>query len=119
MSKPTASSITLIGYINGYALSLYLTITAYLLVTHRIFSNHYLVFAVIVLALIQFLVQAFFFLHLGHETKPRWKLYVFLFMILIVSLLVLGSLWIMTNLNYHHPETPNQINNYLTNQDGL
>ena len=119
MSKPNTSGISLIGYINGYALSLYLTITAYLLVTHRVFSNHRLVIAVAVLALIQFLVQAFFFLHLGHETKPRWKLYVFLFMILIVVILVVGSLWIMANLNYHHPETPNQINNYLTNQDGL
>jgi len=119
MTKLTSNRVTLIGYINGYALSLYLTITAYLLVTHRIFSNHHLVFAVIGLALIQFLVQAFFFLHLGHETKPRWKLYVFLFMILVVGILVLGSLWIMANLNYHHPQTPNQINNYLTNQDGL
>lgn len=117
-SRPNTES-SFIGYLNGFALSIYLTLTAYLLVTHRVFANHVLIYVVIGLALLQFLVQVLFFLHLGRETKPRWKLMVFLFMLLIVGVLVLGSLWIMSNLNYHHPSTPADISKYLNNQDGL
>lgn len=118
MSKST-HHVSLLTYINGYALSLYLTLTAYLAVTHHLFSNHTLIYCIIGLALLQFLVQVLFFLHLGHETRPRWKLVVFLFMLLIVGILVFGSLWIMSNLQYHHPSTQTEINNYLKRQDGL
>ena len=68
--------------------------------------------------LAQFFTQLLFFLHLGRETKPRWKLLVFLFMTMIVAILVFGSLWIMYNLNYHM--TLQQMYQYLNNQgDGL
>jgi cytochrome o ubiquinol oxidase operon protein cyoD len=108
---------TMKAYVTGYILSLYLTITAYILVYNHIFSRHALIFAAIGLALTQFLVQLLFFLHLGTETKPRWKLMVFAFMIMIVAILVFGSLWIMSNLNYRM--TPQQINTYMQNQNGL
>ena len=108
---------TLLSYVSGYVLSLYLTITAYLMVTHHLFSNHRLVAAVVALALIQFVVQLLFFLHLGREAKPRWKLFVLLFMVMVVSILVFGSLWIMDNLNYRM--TPAQINQYMQSQDAL
>lgn len=108
---------TLMSYVSGYVLSLYLTVTAYLIVAHHLFSNHRLVVSVVGLALIQFVVQLLFFLHLGQETKPRWKLLVLLFMLAIVSILVFGSLWIMNNLNYRM--TPVQVNSYMKSQDAL
>jgi cytochrome o ubiquinol oxidase operon protein cyoD len=104
-------------YVTGYVLSLYLTIMAYFLVSQRIFSRQTLILAAVGLALTQFVVQLIFFLHLGTETRPRWKLIVFMFMITIVMILVFGSLWIMSNLNYRM--TPQQINTYMKNQDGL
>lgn len=119
MSKPNRDGVTFITYLNGYALSLYLTITAYLLVTHRVLNAHALVYAILGLALVQFLVQAFFFLHLGHETRPRWKLGIFLFMLLVVLIIVIGSIWIMVNLSYRHPESSSDISKYLNGQDGL
>jgi cytochrome o ubiquinol oxidase operon protein cyoD len=105
------------AYINGYVFSLFLTIAAYLMVTHHLFSNHVLVGVVVALALAQFVVQLVFFLHLGRETKPRWKLFVLLFMVMIVLILVFGSLWIMDNLNYRM--TPAQIDQYMKSQDAL
>jgi cytochrome o ubiquinol oxidase operon protein cyoD len=107
---------TLKTYVTGFGCSIVLTLAAYLLVIHQLFSRQILIALVIGLALVQFIVQLLFFLHLGTETKPRWKLFVFLFMVMVVAILVFGSLWIMSNLNYRM--TPDQINAYMNNQGG-
>ncbi len=117
VSRHETDQPTLRAYVTGFVISLYLTITAYLLVAHHLLSRGAVIAAVVGLALTQFLVQLIFFLHLGRETKPRWKLMVFLFMILVVLILVFGSLWIMSNLNYRM--TSGQVNTYLRSQDGL
>jgi cytochrome o ubiquinol oxidase subunit IV len=96
------------SYIAGFGLSLLLTITAYTLVVSEAFSRRMLLAAIFMLALVQFIVQVFFFLHLGNETKPRWKQIAFLFMIMVVLILVLGSIWIMASLDYRHDMTPAQ-----------
>lgn len=103
-------------YVTGFVLSIVLTLVAYLSTVNHLFSERTLIGLLIGLALVQFLVQLFFFLHLGKETKPRWKLLVLFFMIGVVLILVIGSLWIMDNLNYRM--TPQQINQYMQNQDG-
>jgi cytochrome o ubiquinol oxidase operon protein cyoD len=108
---------TLRAYVSGYILSIGLTLSAYLMVTHQTASYDWLVAAISGLALLQFLVQMVFFLHLRAETRPRWKLFVLLFMTLVVLILVFGTLWIMNNLNYRM--TPQQINTYMQNQDNL
>jgi cytochrome o ubiquinol oxidase operon protein cyoD len=108
---------TLASYVTGYIFSIYLTFAAYLMVYNHLFSNIVLTTVIVILALVQFIIQVVFFLHLGRETKPRWKLAVMMFMILVVSILVGGSLWIMSNLNVRM--TPQQENNYMNNQQGL
>jgi cytochrome o ubiquinol oxidase subunit IV len=90
-------------YIAGFVLSIVLTILAYTLVSERILTNKLLIGSVVALAVAQFLVQVVFFLHLGRESKPRWNLMVFGFMLLVLFILVLGTLWIMDNLDYHTP----------------
>src|SRR6185437_8187405 len=85
---------TLRMYISGFVLSVVFTLVAFVLVSihvnsrHETFTHPFLIIVVAILALAQFLVQLFFFLHLGRETKPRWKLLVLLFMVLIVLILV-------------------------------
>jgi cytochrome o ubiquinol oxidase operon protein cyoD len=108
---------TLASYVTGYIFSIYLTFAAYLMVYNHLFSNIVLTTVIVILALVQFIIQVVFFLHLGRETKPRWKLAVMLFMIMVVLILVGGSLWIMSNLNVRM--TPQQQNNYMNNQQGL
>jgi cytochrome o ubiquinol oxidase operon protein cyoD len=123
--KPTQSrlqspgSLTLNGYVTGYVASLFLTLTAYLTVRHHLFGRHGIIAAVVVLAVTQLVVQLLYFLHLGSETKPRWRLYVFWFMLMVVVIIVLGSVWIITDLNTRHTLTPSQVNTYLQSQDGL
>lgn len=116
--KPLAAGhATLGGYALGYILSIALTLAAYFFVRGNGATRDMLIGVVVGLALVQFLVQLFFFLHLGRETKPRWKLFVLLMMMLVVGILVFGSLWIMQNLNVRM--TPQQINTYMQNQDSL
>ncbi|MFI5270878.1 MAG: cytochrome o ubiquinol oxidase subunit IV [Candidatus Saccharimonadales bacterium] len=120
MSKPenmTTEKGTLASYVTGFIFSVYLTVTAYLAVYNHAFSTFRLTAFIIVLAVVQFVVQMVFFLHIGKERKPRWKFVVMLFMIVVLLILVLGSLWIMSNLNYRM--TPEQMNNYMRNQQGL
>ncbi|HKX24447.1 MAG TPA: cytochrome o ubiquinol oxidase subunit IV [Candidatus Saccharimonadales bacterium] len=107
---------TLINYIIGFILSLLLTCTAYLVVTNQLLAGGVLVAIIIGLAIAQVLVQLFFFLHLGHETKPRWKLVTLLFMLVVLFILVFGSLWIMQNLDYNMmPE--HQVEEYMIEQN--
>lgn len=107
---------SLLSYFIGFTLSLLLTIGAYIAVTRHSFAGGLLIAIIVGLAVAQVLVQLFFFLHLGRETRPRWKLAVLLFMLVILGILVIGSLWIMQNLNYNMM-TPEQLNVYMINQN--
>ncbi len=114
-------------YITGFLLSLALTLVAYIPVSrhvsshHATFSDSFLLIWVGVLAVIQLFIQLIFFLHLGKESKPRWNLTVASFAALIVLILVLGSIWIMNNLDYHHPHemSPSQTNTYIIHDEGI
>lgn len=105
------------SYVAGFVLSILLTMTAYLMVVNHGASRTFLIVLVGLLAVVQFIVQGYFFLHLGKESKPKWKLFVFIFMIGIVLIIVFGSLWIMDNLNYRMT-LPQQVQ-YMNDQDGL
>lgn len=89
-------------YIIGFAASVALTLTAFCLVMYAVLPLWSMMLLLIVLAGIQLFVQLYYFLHLFDETKPRWRIMTFLFAALVVSIVVFGSLWIMTNLSYHH-----------------
>lgn len=118
VSRHEPATGTLQTYVTGFILSISLTLAAYVLVTNRAYSKWTIVLAIAGLAAVQFIVQLLFFLHLGRESKPRWRLLVFSFMLLVVGILVIGSLWIMYSLNYHMSMTPRQVTNYLQDQDG-
>ena len=112
ISRGTTKSYTI-----GFLVSVVLTIGAYLLVVNHVWSGWALVFALVALAVIQLFVQLVFFLHLSAKSHARWNLFVFLFMLLVVLIVVIGSLWIMHNLNYRM--TPEQVRTYLNSQDSL
>ena len=103
MSKhtPTQTHGSMGMYVSGYALSLVLTFFAFSLVTRHMLAGWTLVYALLALGVVQLMVQLVFFLHLGAESRPRWNVMVFLFMLLMLVILVFGSLWIMKNLNTH------------------
>lgn len=89
------------AYLIGFLLSILLTLAAYFIVVENVFSNRILVSTIIGLGIVQMLIQLLFFLHLGQEPKPYWNCQLFLFMLTILIILVIGSLWIMENLKYN------------------
>ena len=63
-------------------------------------------------AVAQLVVQLFFFLHLGRGQDAGWNISIFVFAILIISILMIGTLWIMHNLAHLHILTPSGTNLY-------
>lgn len=107
---PTPISSTkrrLATYINSFVTALGLTTLAYLLVSkhveygHLAFSHTFIIICITVMAVIQLYIQAVIFLHLGEDQRPQWKSLAFGFMVLMTTILVAGSLWIMKNLDYN------------------
>ncbi|KIC74805.1 Cytochrome o ubiquinol oxidase protein CyoD [Neochlamydia sp. EPS4] len=83
----------------GFALSIVLTLAAYIIVQEHLFSGKILALALVSLGVMQALIQLLFFLHLKEEAKPRWNLVALTFMIAVIAILVVGSLWIMNDLD--------------------
>jgi cytochrome o ubiquinol oxidase operon protein cyoD len=108
MSKVSSTKSAVTKYVIGFTLSLVFTLAAFWLVIQHVDNNHqggpsheFILISIISLAIAQLIVQLYFFLHLGHESKPRWNLIVALFMVMVLVIVVFGSLWIMDNLDYH------------------
>ncbi len=85
----------------GFVTLLILTVAAYRVVTFYELTDHLLTVTISILSVTQALIQFFFFLHLGLESKPHWGMITFLFMAMVVIIVVGGSLWIIYNLNYN------------------
>ncbi len=102
--------MTLRSYLTGFLLSLSLTAAAFGLASWHLSAEHlyppHTVVAggLVLLALVQLLVQLVFFLHVGKRSSA-WNLSALIFALFIVMFLVLGTLWIMNNLQ-HSQQTP-------------
>lgn len=103
-------------YVGGFVSALILTFVAYWLVTSKVIEGGWLIALLMGLAVVQFIVQLVFFLHVGSETRPRWNLTALSFMLIILIVIVAGSLWIMNNLNYNMMMTPEQMEDYMNVQ---
>jgi len=108
---------TLGSYVVGFILSLLFTVIPYYLVTKKTLSGQALLITIIGFAVLQLIIQMVFFLHLGREPKPRWNLLFFVSTLGIILIVVLGSLWIMTHLNYNI--SPLEMNNELIKDEGI
>jgi len=119
-------AIRVSSYVVGFALSIILTLGAYLLVSQHVAGHHaflthrFLIGSVLALAVTQLIVQLVFFLHLGREHKPRWNLRVLLFAVLVVVILLIGSLWIMAHMDYNmRPSSPNSTDSAIVKDEGF
>lgn len=90
------------SYIVGFLLSIIYTIAAYVVVVRHLLSGGNLTFFIIGLGVLQAAVQLTFFLHLNMENKPRLNLVLFISTLGVILIVVIGSIWIMSNLNYRH-----------------
>lgn len=90
---------TLKAYLIGFFASLLLTLISFSLVITQAITGNALICTLVGLALVQAIGQLLYFLHLGEEAKPRWETFVFWFMLLVLLIVALGTLWIMFDLN--------------------
>ncbi len=118
MSEKTPTSSTRTYFI-GFLLSIILTLLAYGTVTSGAFSRGLVIAFIIGFAIVQLFVQLVFFLHLGSESTPRWRLVTLAFGVLVVAIVVFGSLWIMDNLNYNMMHSGHETEKYIDRQGGF
>lgn len=123
MTRLTATSKQIISYATGFISSVILTVLAYSIVMHDVFADYWspMMLAIVLagLAVLQLIVQLVFFMHLGDEPKPRWKLMSFIFAFIILSIIVFGSLWIMFDLNSRMMMSTTDMIKYMNRQTGL
>lgn len=119
MKEEITMSRQTIGYIVGFVASLICTVAAYLIATRLALdlTADVLAFSLLALALIQLLVQLRFFLHVGSEPSPKWQSLSIIFTVLMLLVVVVGSLWIMLNLNYRMGMSGEKMNEYMIEQN--
>lgn len=114
MKKQNNHGSNLLSYTVGFLLSIVVTFVAYIIAKEGIFAGWIGIYIILGLAIIQLIIQAFFFLHITEEKRPRFNLLTFCFMIMIIFILVAGSIWIMHNLDYNM--MPKQQEQYMLDQ---
>lgn len=112
--------MTLGKYIIGFVLSLFLTLVSYFLVMTSQAGNKFVFVAILALAVTQMVVQLVFFLHLGEEATERQKNVSFIFMAGTLMIVLVGSIWALSNMNYNMMQmSPTQKENYMTSRSEL
>lgn len=82
-------------YVIGFILSIVLTIIPLVLVMNPILSKTATVISILVMGVLQFVVQLFFFMHIREGEKPRYNVQTLILGLVIVVTIIAGSLWIM------------------------
>jgi cytochrome o ubiquinol oxidase operon protein cyoD len=87
------------AYAIGFLVSLLLTSLSFSIVAFDIVAKGDIKYWISGFALIQATFQLIYFLHLGKEGSPWWETVTFFFMLITLLIVVIGSLWIMYDLN--------------------
>ena len=117
MSNEVMFKKRLASYAIGGGSALLLTLSAFVLVMTHAVSGTFGGVIILCFAAAQAIVQLYCFLHLGEEKKPYWKNFSFLFTIITVLIIIGGSVWVVSRMNYHMMMTPTQMNQYMEEQN--
>ncbi|MEY1535020.1 cytochrome o ubiquinol oxidase subunit IV [Proteus mirabilis] len=98
-SPSGASHGSMKSYLIGFILSVILTVIPFWMVMEGTATTSTILWAVVGMAVVQIVVHLVCFLHMNTSSEERWNVIAFLFTLLIIGIVVIGSLWIMYNLN--------------------
>jgi cytochrome o ubiquinol oxidase operon protein cyoD len=101
------------SYVIGLALAALLTVASFWVLHTKLVWAPGIGMALAVLAVAQMGVHLVFFLHITTGPDNTNNVLALAFGVLIVSLVVIGSLWIMANLNHHHMPMNEMMNQLL------
>ena len=96
-----ASHGSLKSYITGFILSIILTGIPFWMVMEGSAEKSTTLVVVVLCAVVQVIVHLVCFLHLDRKSERGWNLVAIVFSAIIILIVVVGSLWIMWNLNYN------------------
>jgi cytochrome o ubiquinol oxidase subunit IV len=89
--------ITVGGYLVGFVLAVVLTAGSFWSVTSGAFKGESAIIALAVLAAVQVIVHVVFFLHVNTSKGQRWHVMSFAYTILMSLILIIGTVWVMHN----------------------
>ncbi|NRD79569.1 cytochrome C oxidase subunit IV family protein [Bacillus sp. BRMEA1] len=84
------------AYITGFVLSIILTIIPLLLVVNHVLGKTALMVSILLAAVLQFVIQLFFFMHIRDGEGPRYNVAALILGIVFVVTIVVGAVWIMS-----------------------
>lgn len=120
---PDYRQASLATYVAGFSLSVALSAAAFALVwayqasEGLVFSRGLLLGFLALLAVSQIWVQVLFFLHMSTERRLQMNVYAGVFTVFVVLCLVIGSIWIMQNLDYNM--MPQHTTEYMQDKEGF
>ncbi|SQI43350.1 Cytochrome o ubiquinol oxidase protein CyoD [Leminorella richardii] len=94
-----ASHGTVKSYLIGFVLSVILTAIPFWMVMTGAAAPSTLAITISLFAVVQIVVHLVYFLHMNTKSEGGWNLIALIFTGLIIAIVVVGSLWIMYNLN--------------------
>ncbi|MBA2815394.1 cytochrome o ubiquinol oxidase subunit IV [Candidatus Pantoea persica] len=89
------------SYMIGFIFSVILTGIPFWIVMSGVSSQGMTLGVVVACAVSQVVVHLIYFLHLDTKSEGGWNIIAIVFSALIILIVVVGSLWIMWNLNYN------------------
>ena len=98
VNNPGAAHGSFKQYTIGFILSIILTLIPFGMFMAGM-TGGLVVATIAITAIAQVLVQLVFFLHLNGSEQQRWDSISFIYTILTIAILLIGSVWVMTNLH--------------------
>ncbi len=87
-------------YLAGFALSVVLTAIPFWLVMGKVLpSPAVTALVILVFAVIQVIVHMVYFLHMDAKSEGGWNLLALIFTAVLVVIVLMGTLWVMHNMN--------------------
>jgi len=84
---------TVSSYLVGFVLAMILTIIPFYMAMNG--TPNFLI--LVVFAVVQVIVHVVCFLHINGSQKQRWNLMTFIFAVVTILIIVIGSVWVMEN----------------------
>lgn len=107
-----------VKYVFGFGAALLLSVLSFMIVTGGWFSSAVGTMAVLLLlASVQLVIQLVCFLHLGFGGRSRDRTLTISFTIMMMLIIVIGSIWIMQNLDYRMGMSGEDMNHYMQQQN--
>jgi cytochrome o ubiquinol oxidase operon protein cyoD len=106
-----------VRYVIGFFIALLLSIMSYVIATTGTLDTVMTMGIILTLAVVQLIAQLIFFLHLDIKGRSVSRTATFAFTIAMMLVIVIGSLWIMRNLDYRMGMSGDSMNEYMKAQN--